>query len=522
MPPFKAALARSSGPGDREAYHKIIEALRQRRGGATAADITAATALSLARTRELLPRAADEFSGRLEVTESGEVRYSFPRGFVSRYRGAGAFARRLAAGALEGLARFGALAFKVWIMVTLIGYFALFMAIALASLCISVAGSSKNSSGRRGGGVFVGPGIFNFIWRLWFYSELTRSIERGYGRRGGGFNREGSPSRPMHRAIFSFVFGEDNPGRDWAVREQKAIVAYIQAHKGVISLPEFMALTGKSGAGAEEAIVACCVEFGGSPEVTGEGTLVYRFDELLLRADTGDRSFSDLSAPLRRLRQFSANPKTMNAWFGIINTVNLLFGSYFLYNAFSTGAIITQEHFNAASYLYGVTYVLASALVQNPLPLIGIGLGLAPAVFSLLFWLIPALRFVREKKENEGIKLDNLRRLGFGRIWERPLAVEAADIDSQAVECRPRDMAAARDRVIKEMGACSIPEVEISAGGAPVYSFTELEREKRALEQYRAGIADEDSSLGKTVFDTELNLAANRFRKISEYMIILR
>ncbi|MDR1576432.1 MAG: hypothetical protein LBS37_10550 [Treponema sp.] len=485
---------------EREAYRKITTALARRRKGATVADISAATALPLSQVRELLPRAADEFSGRLEVTESGEIRYSFPRGFVSRYRGFGAALRRFSAAFLSGLGTFSVLVFKVWIMLMLVGYFALFMAIAFASLFLSVAANSRSSDNRRGGGLYIGPGIFNLIWRLWFYSELTRSLDRHYeaGRRPARENK-----RPLHRAIFSFVFGEEDPNKGWAAAEKKAIIAYIQAHRGVISQPEVMALTGRDVSAAEETIMACCAEFGGSPEATAEGALVYRFDELLLRADTADRSFSGLSAPLQRLKKFSDNPKNMNVWFGIINTVNLFFGSYFLYNAFNTGIIATPEQFNAASRIYAVAYLLFGYIAANPLPLIGVGLGLVPLVFSLLFWLVPALRFRREKRENEHIKLRNLKRLGFRHIWERPLEVESGAIKSDAPECRPRNLPAAQDRVIKEMGAWSIPDVEINPQGVTLYSFKELEREKRSLEKYRSGISGEQSALGKTVFDSE-------------------
>jgi hypothetical protein len=499
---------KEKNPGEREAYRKVTEALARRRGGATVADICAATALPLARARELLPRAADEFSGRLEVTESGEIRYSFPHGFTSRYRGFGVRLRRFGWKLLSGLGIAGSFAFKVWIMVMLIGYFLLFMAIALASVCLSVAANSRESNGRRGGGLYFGPGIFNLIWRLWFYSELTRSLDNRYygGRRS---ERKSPPSRPLHRAIFSFIFGEEDPNRDWSAREKKTVIAYVQSHQGVISLPEFMALTGRNSTEAEDTIMAFCAEFNGSPEATGEGTIVYRFDELLLRVDKQDRSFTspsprddrDLSPPVRRLRQFSANSKTMNVWFGIINTVNLLFGSYFLYNALQTGAILVQEQFNAAPYLYKMTWWLSLNFVQNPLPFIGVGLGLVPLVFSALFWLIPALRLWFEKKENENTRMSNLRRLGFGRIWARPLAVETKDIESRIPECRPKNMAAAQDRVIKEMGAWSLPEVELNEQGEAVYSFKELEREKEALEKYRLGIPDAKSDMGKTVFE---------------------
>jgi len=68
-------------------YKKVINSLRQRKKGAVAADICAETALSLTTVSELLSKAADEFSGQLKVTESGEIQYYFPNGYTSRYKG---------------------------------------------------------------------------------------------------------------------------------------------------------------------------------------------------------------------------------------------------------------------------------------------------------------------------------------------------------------------------------------------------------------------------------------------------
>jgi hypothetical protein len=384
----------------------------------------------------------------------------------------------------------------------LVGYFVLFMLIALASLFITVAARSSSSDNRRGGGggFFISAHIFDLIIRLWFYSELTKSMDRRYGLRGNR-DAEAPKGRPLHRAIFSFVFGDGDPNKDWEVREKKAFIAYVQANRGVISLPEFMALTGLGPQKAEEDILARCSEFGGSPEATEEGTLVYRFDELLLRSDREDRSFSG-AALIKRLKEFSSNKKNMNIGFGLINTVNLIFGGYFFFNALTTGAILTEAQLHSSSYLYAITYVLSGQFIANPLPLIGIGLGLVPLVFSVLFWLVPGLRCFLEKKENERIKLDNLKKLGFSRIWAKPLAVQEKEIDSPARECRPRNMAAAQDRIIKDMGAYSIPDVELDEAGKSVYAFKELQREKEALAQYRASINPEASSLGKIVFDS--------------------
>jgi hypothetical protein len=494
---------------DRAAYQKVVTAFRRRREGATVADIVAGTALPLPAVRELVSQAADEYSARLEVTESGEILYSFPRGFTSKYRGFRVGLRKTFEIIKKGVKTAASWLFKVWIMVMLIGYFALFMLIALAALMLSMtAGSSgsDNRSSNRGGGIggmYLASGIFNTIIRIWFYSELLKPSGGRYNRYGYRGQQSRPKGRPLYKAIFSFVFGDGDPNANWPSRENQGVIAYIQSHRGVISLPEFMTLTGLPPVEAEGRICSYCAEFGGLPEATEDGTLVYRFDPLLLRANTRDRSFPGFSAPIKGLRSFSSNQKKMNVWFSVINGANLLFGSYFLFNALKSGAILTQAHFEASSYLYGLTYLLSSQVINNPLPFLTVGLGLIPVIFSLLFWLIPGLRWLWTQRSNETVKMENLRKEGYGRVWEFPRAVKPEDIAPQAAECRPKNMAAAQDRIIKEIGAYSIPDVSLDDAGRTIYAFGELEREKESLEKYRSTIDPAASDLGATVFDSD-------------------
>jgi hypothetical protein len=492
---------------DRAAYRRVIAAFKKERAGITVADVAARTGLPLGTARELVPRAADEFNGRLEVTESAEIRYSFPRGFTSRYRGfrpaLGRFLEK--AGGIAKTA--GVFLFKGWIMVMLVGYFALFMLIALGAVLLSMAAQSRDSNGRsRGnglGGLYLGTRIFDLIIRLWFYSELTRSLD-GRPRRASGKKKA-----PLHRAIFSFVFGDGDPNRGWEETEKKALIAYLQSHRGVISLAEYMVITGRPPLEAEGALMAFCAEFNGSPEATEEGTVVYRFDELLLRADRRNRSFEGASAPLKRLKTFSQNDPKANRWFALINGVNLVFGAYFLWHALSTGLPppVPPGAVSSAPLIYTFALNLVYQFTgQNPLPLVAVGLGIVPLAFSLFFWLIPALRALFQRGENEGLKNENYRKLGYGRIWSFPGAVKAGDLGGGPLgdrpECRPQNPAAAADRVLKDMGAIAVPEVSIDPAGSTVYSFTELEREKAALEKYRSGIDPAASALGKTIFDS--------------------
>ena len=477
-----------------KAYEKIVRAFKARKKGATNADISAATGLPLNTVRELVPAAADEYNGRLEVTESGEILYSFPHGFSSRYRGFGPSARKAATAAHRAIIAAGTSVFKIWIMVMLVGYFIVFMLIALASLFLSLAASSSNNRSRRGstGNMYFSMSIFNLILRLWFYSELTKP------RTQGGFEKSRTPSKPLHRAIFSFIFGDKDPNAAFEDEIKKTFIAYLKENRGVISLPEFMVISGLEPDEAGQAISAICVEFNGSPEATEDGTVVYRFDEILLASEKSEKK-NGLPLHFKALESFSSNPEKMNWWFNVINGVNLVFGTYFLYNAFSIGHFLAEQ----SSRIYMIVYLF---LLQytDPLPVITIALGIVPLVFSFLFWLIPILRRVSLNKKNTKLRFENFRKFSFLKIWNSPLAVKKTDLSSPYKDANPDNLTSAQDIIIREMGAYSIPEVSLDDSKNELYSFAELQRERKALEKYRLTINPEDSSIGKTVFDSSI------------------
>jgi len=473
-----------------DSYQKVVNSLKRRKKGATVADICASTALPLSTVRELLPKAADEFKGRLQVTQSGEILYHFPDGFKSRYHGIGVWLDRALQKSVSFLKTGLSLLFKVWIMVMLIGYFVLFLALALASVFVSSA--SKSSGKNRN----VGFGMFDLFIRLWFYSSLTRPR---YGN--NRVTRNEKKSRPMHKAVFSFVFGEEDPNKDWQERQDRAVIEYVQANRGVISLAEYMAFTGEGSIDAEQSLLAFCSKYAGSPEVTQEGTIVYKFDEILLRADKV--KLSELSVPVKRLKIFSDNTKKMNGCFAAINAVNLLFGSYFLYQSFSAGQLLTDIQNQVVPSLYSYTHYFLQTVTTDPVGIIRTVLGFTPLIFSLFFWLIPAVRYFLEKKENNQIKLVNFKRFSFSKIWSSPSKIDAEKFLAPPInECKPENLNEARDRVIKDIGAISVPEIEQNEEGKIVYSFNELENEKRALEKYRAEVDPSRSLLGETVFDS--------------------
>jgi hypothetical protein len=460
---------------DETAYRQLVKTLKAAGKPVTAADVTARSALPLEQVKALLPRAADEFSAALEVTESGEICYSFPRGFSSRYTGAAARWKRFCHAAGTGLKAALSLFFKIWIMAMLVGYFALFVLIALAALFFLVAASSSGKNRRNnrdddGGGINF-SGLLNGLFRFWFYSNVFGG--QSYRRSG----RAAEPGVPLYKQVFSFVFGDGDPNAGWDQKLGRVLIAYIRSHRGVISLPEFIALSGLGPAEADKALLSACVKYGGSPEASDEGTVVYRFDEILLgEAEAGGR----LPGPEKARWKFSSNKSSSNAAFALINAVNLGFGAYFLYFALNSQAAAGSD----IAYLFLFVYsVLYNAGVTSFVP-IGAGLGIVPLLFSFLFWLIPALRNAGLESKNRRIEKENRRKKTAAAIWKNPLEARAA----------------LGEDLIVELGTYSQPEVTVDEQGA-AYSFRELLREKTALENYRAQVKVRE--LGNTVFSSE-------------------
>jgi hypothetical protein len=267
-----------------------------------------------------------------------------------------------------------------------------------------------------------------------------------------------------------------------------------------------MVLSGLPPEKAESEITALCVEFGGSPEATPDGTIVYRFDELLFNTAGKTTAAGDIPRIYNKPRVFSSTPKKINTIFALINGVNLFFGGYFLYNASVVGKITTPAQFDLAPLIYKAAYKLFSSVSPNPQALIAAVLGILPLVFSILFWLIPAVRAWLLNKENARLKTENFRAFCYNRIWQNPASLKPGDLNPPQNDAAYQKGGAARlnaerDRALKEIGHYALPEVRIE-NEEEVYSFPDLEHEKEALEKYRASVNLEDLKLGNTVFDS--------------------
>jgi hypothetical protein len=209
--------------------------------------------------------------------------------------------------------------------------------------------------------------------------------------------------------------------------------------------------------------------------------------------------------PIKKLHRFSSNPEKLDRTFRWVNIFNLVFGSYYLWNAINLGtAIIIQTPEGQGlkgglSFLYSYTVYLFSVLGANqPAVLVGWVLGVAPLAFSLLFFGIPIVRSQRIKRENETIKRENMRRVLYSSVIADPNYFDPQSLQLPANEVRPEKA----DAVLEEtQHLAAWSRGEISPEGK--WSFGDIEFIEREAERVRASIEERDYSPQKTVFDTD-------------------
>src|SRR5262249_44398575 len=121
-----------------------------------------------------------------------------------------------------------------------------------------------------GGGFGIGP----LFW-FWGWGD---PMTDAYGRRPARAV-PAAPRVPFYKRVFAFVFGPPAAKVD-ALEDEKRIVAHIRAHRGRIAPVDLVRLMGWTFPRAEEEATRLMVDYGGEPEVTDDGVVIYVFKDL--------------------------------------------------------------------------------------------------------------------------------------------------------------------------------------------------------------------------------------------------
>jgi len=435
-----------------EARRILLEALKGQGSQLTKADAVAKSGLPVPVAEDALGGLLKEFRSHVAATESGELIYQFDPSFT----------RRDAVRLREKLAKLGnalwrgfTFLFKISIVTTLVAYFVLFVVMLIALLF------ARRSSDDRDSG-----GDIDFTWPLFWMWGWGPSYGGGPYRR----PRRRLPDKPLYKKVFEYVFGPAKPPVD-QLAEEKEILAYIRQKNGRIAAADLVMLMGWDFARAEEEATRLLVNYGGEPEVTDDGVVVYAFKEIRKTAGEDQLAQSTVRRAWERLE--SRPPLTGNR----------------------TGTNVAISLFNGFNLLAPLWIVPAfEASLRTQIPGQEFLLHDYPLAFSSLLFAVPLGRWLAERAREPGRRRRNARR----RLLQAVLAKQgqAASVDELAPD--PAE-AEALGRSLVALGG----DVVTDDNGQIRYAFPRIRQELAEIEKARAGASGRERDPGVIVFSSK-------------------
>lgn len=301
----------------------------------TVGDVAAKAGLNINFAQQGLLVLASEAGGHLQVAESGEIAYLFPKNFRAVLRNK--FLRLKLQEWWEKIWRVLFYLIRISFGIILMASIALIV-VAIAIILIAMTMNSNNSSSGGGGSSSSsggGGGLWNFFWLFDFGSNRQDYYQQGSSRS----SRRNKPTAQQLSAktemnflesIFSFLFGDGNPNIDLEKRRWQEIGIAIRNSKGAVAAEQIAPYLDKSQEyqpESEDYMIPVLSKFDGRPEVSPNGEIVYHFPEL----QTTAREQEVTSVPADYLREklwrfshASSEQIMMSLGLGALNIVGAL------------------------------------------------------------------------------------------------------------------------------------------------------------------------------------------------------
>lgn len=452
-----------------ELESRIVQSLKKRQGLATASDVSTDTGIGLGETEIELRRMLSWYKSHLDVDDDGNLLYRFDPELTRRGEDpahAWYMIKKQVTAALR-------LLFKVWVMIMLVGYTIVFILILLG-LAVGALTQGGNNNSRNDGLAMIPLRLLGSLleWVFWWNVFDTRqSHHQGYQARGYAAKRQkhNKVDKPLYQKITDFVVGPELPKDPLKVQQQFA--AWARHNRGIVTPADWSIRTGLSLENADNALTAGIMRFGGDVQVTESGTLLYRFDELRLKAteDAADSVAAKGHLPVvwqdtAQPSPFSGNAGSTDTWIALFTMFNLFM---------SSGVLVT--------YSGGTIPELTAGMA--------IGLGWIPLIFSAAMLIIPTVRWISRMAERARAAKETKRRKALRTVFESVQSGRA-----QAVILDPefeKDLA-------EEFGG----EPHVSADGRTAWTFEELALQFAEASEARQS-AGHNIVFGRTVFSSD-------------------
>jgi hypothetical protein len=481
----------------RDAVALIDARLQQGEHHFTLSEAAAMTGLAIDETRDAMESLLNKYVCRLQVSENGDLIYHFGDTLQRRGEKTAAERRREF---LAWLWRLFTVIYKAWIAVTLVVYFILFLVIVIAALVAASARQSSDERRHQGSGMPIHLGsIFDLFFSIFRWRTVTGTI--GYGRDAEGYRYRHYEPRPavmnakkknFMSAVYDFVFGPPRVQLD-PLGNEKEVAAYLQQHHGIVVTAELSALAGWSLPQAETFLTDCILRYRGETKISDDPVLYGQFDELMRgvgEVETGDITYYwDEYEPEYEL---NGNSATQNLIICVMNAFNLLI-AFFI----ATGDLTAWVTPGASPDIFAWLAV-NSAWVQ-------VVLGWIPLVFSILFFVIPLVRWFQIHTLQQRRQKQNVRKRLFKAIFARrgrPQTVEAVTAavnrGSGEAALTPPEVESTLQQLVLDMPG----DMAVSEVAEVQYSFPRLTAELTAVERLRQGRRDDDT-LGPIIIESD-------------------
>ncbi|MDJ0620543.1 MAG: hypothetical protein QNJ63_28050 [Calothrix sp. MO_192.B10] len=292
----------------------IMQAVEKLGYRVTVGDVATQAGLNVGLASQGLLALASDAGGHMQVAESGDIVYQFPRNFRDILRN-----KYLRLQLQEWWK-------KIWkVLFYLIRIsFGILLIVSIVLIYVTIiiiitSSRSDDDNDNRGG--FSG-GFFYFPDLFWYLSPNYDSYQRE--------RRSEKSEMNFFEAVFSFLFGDGDPNANLEERRWQEIATVIRNQSGAVVAEQISPYLDDIGSGYaqeyEDYMLPVLTRFNGQPQVSPEGEIVYYFPELQVTAFQKRRQ--SISKYLQefswRFSKASSGQLLLSAGLGVVNFVGAL------------------------------------------------------------------------------------------------------------------------------------------------------------------------------------------------------
>lgn len=328
----------------------------------TVGDVAAQSGLELNIAQNGLLAIAADAKGNLQVAESGDIVYCFPKNFRAVLRSKYRQLRwqQWWSKVWQVLFYLIRISFGIVLILSIV-----LMLLAISVMVISISSSSSGNDDRRNNYPGRRGGFISF-YDLWSFSHFMRWFQPNYSRRNYQSRQSSNDENKMSflEAVYSFLFGDGNPNADLEETRNSTIGKLIKNNEGSIVAEQIAPFIDKKDT-SEDFMLPVLTRFNGYPEVSPDGELIYYFPELQVTANQRKKiSLPDfLEEKFWRFSQASTNQILLAIALGAVNLILALMLSSLLQSSYE----ISSDFIIFISSIYGILLGYGIAFLSIPL-----------------------------------------------------------------------------------------------------------------------------------------------------------